>query len=430
MARTGRADGGGAVRTRHAVPAAVQQQGGGATLLPGRHACSCQARLHPLVLNCMGCGKVVCAQEGSGPCFFCGTLVCTREEKEIIDRNSNKSKELYKKLTGKEMPEGGALSLASIAAGMQEAIAFRDTLLLADADSERRTRVNDAESDAVSAESNAFLSQEERNAIIRRREELREIREKRKRALVVDIDYASLTTTDRRPDTRDTDVMYDPVIRQILNRSDERRRAADIEAAEAAAQKGAPRTHLFVPKYLGDDSCNAQRALLAADYDRMLGRQSDEAAAMDVERRGYALALKQPEATLIANGVLKEMRWEEDPALVGPIFITSLSSKRATKEEIEETLKKRKLRAALADLDYSGGSVLGRCFLAETLTLSEWKEENREDVSTLPGNGKYVLRFSYSEPLLSGVPHIPPAEGVIYQLDASLKAAMSHVFSG
>ena len=38
---------------------------------------------------------------------------------------------------------------------------------------------------------------QERNAIIRRREELREIREKRKRALVVDIDYASLTTTDR-----------------------------------------------------------------------------------------------------------------------------------------------------------------------------------------------------------------------------------------
>lgn len=32
----------------------------------------------------MGCGKIVCVQEGSGPCFYCGTLVCTREEREVI----------------------------------------------------------------------------------------------------------------------------------------------------------------------------------------------------------------------------------------------------------------------------------------------------------------------------------------------------------
>uniref|UniRef100_A0A0K0CW85 Zf-C2HC5 domain-containing protein n=1 Tax=Angiostrongylus cantonensis TaxID=6313 RepID=A0A0K0CW85_ANGCA len=32
----------------------------------------------------MGCGKIVCAQEGSGPCFFCGTLVCSKEETEVM----------------------------------------------------------------------------------------------------------------------------------------------------------------------------------------------------------------------------------------------------------------------------------------------------------------------------------------------------------
>lgn len=31
----------------------------------------------------MECGRVVCEQEGSGPCFFCGELVCTREEREV-----------------------------------------------------------------------------------------------------------------------------------------------------------------------------------------------------------------------------------------------------------------------------------------------------------------------------------------------------------
>jgi hypothetical protein len=27
---------------------------------------------HPLVRNCLNCGKVLCAQEGNGPCTFCG----------------------------------------------------------------------------------------------------------------------------------------------------------------------------------------------------------------------------------------------------------------------------------------------------------------------------------------------------------------------
>ena len=56
----------------------------GSTQVPGRHACECQARKHDLVSNCVSCGRIVCAQEGSGPCLFCGSLVVTREEQEVI----------------------------------------------------------------------------------------------------------------------------------------------------------------------------------------------------------------------------------------------------------------------------------------------------------------------------------------------------------
>ena len=58
----------------------------GSTQMPGRHACECQARKHDLVSNCVSCGRIVCAQEGSGPCLFCGSLVVTREEQEVISR--------------------------------------------------------------------------------------------------------------------------------------------------------------------------------------------------------------------------------------------------------------------------------------------------------------------------------------------------------
>ena len=43
----------------------------------GRQQCECQASKHNLVNNCRNCGRVVCEQEGSGPCFFCHSLVCS-----------------------------------------------------------------------------------------------------------------------------------------------------------------------------------------------------------------------------------------------------------------------------------------------------------------------------------------------------------------
>lgn len=43
--------------------------------IAGRHRCECQATKHALINNCLSCGRIVCAQEGKGPCFWCGELV-------------------------------------------------------------------------------------------------------------------------------------------------------------------------------------------------------------------------------------------------------------------------------------------------------------------------------------------------------------------
>lgn len=66
--------------------------------LPGRHTCDCQAQQHSLVNNCVSCGRVVCEQEGAGPCTFCGTLVCSPADQELIKSNSNKGNKLLEKL--------------------------------------------------------------------------------------------------------------------------------------------------------------------------------------------------------------------------------------------------------------------------------------------------------------------------------------------
>uniref|UniRef100_A0A095B1L7 Activating signal cointegrator 1 n=1 Tax=Schistosoma haematobium TaxID=6185 RepID=A0A095B1L7_SCHHA len=70
------------------------------SLLPGRHPCQCLATKHQLVNNCLNCGRIVCAQEGSGPCYYCGSLVCTIDEEYQLSLGTAKhSQKLHNKLS-------------------------------------------------------------------------------------------------------------------------------------------------------------------------------------------------------------------------------------------------------------------------------------------------------------------------------------------
>lgn len=100
--------------------------------------CSCEARRHGLVSNCLSCGKIVCEQEGEGPCSFCGALVL-------------KEGSTYAGLE----EELGPLSDAEAAA---EAYAKR--LVDYDRNSAARTTVIDDQSDYYEIEGNSWLSME------------------------------------------------------------------------------------------------------------------------------------------------------------------------------------------------------------------------------------------------------------------------------
>ncbi|VDP93559.1 unnamed protein product [Echinostoma caproni] len=66
--------------------------------LPGRHPCQCLATKHQLINNCTNCGRIVCTQEGSGPCYFCGQLVCSKEEKQTIALGTKQAIKLRNRL--------------------------------------------------------------------------------------------------------------------------------------------------------------------------------------------------------------------------------------------------------------------------------------------------------------------------------------------
>ncbi|KAH7365890.1 hypothetical protein KP509_18G051500 [Ceratopteris richardii] len=128
--------------------------------------CNCQATRHPLVTNCLSCGRIVCEQEGEGPCNFCGALV---------------------------LKEGSTYAGLERCAGPKSdsevaARAFKDRLVEYGRTSSQRTTVIDDQSDYFQIDDNAWLSEEEKQAIMKRQEEARLAEEARKKNVVVTID--------------------------------------------------------------------------------------------------------------------------------------------------------------------------------------------------------------------------------------------------
>ncbi|KAG7560009.1 Zinc finger C2HC5-type [Arabidopsis thaliana x Arabidopsis arenosa] len=128
--------------------------------------CACQARRHKLVSNCLSCGKIVCEQEGEGPCSFCGALVL-------------KEGSTYAGLEEGYTP----VSDADVAA---EAYAKR--LVEYDRNSAARTTVIDDQSDYYESESSIWLSAEEKELVRKKREEIEEAERLKKSKVVMTFD--------------------------------------------------------------------------------------------------------------------------------------------------------------------------------------------------------------------------------------------------
>jgi hypothetical protein len=102
-------------------------------LISGRVKCDCQARKHALIGNCLHCGRVVCEQEGKGPCLFCGEWVGMTEEE-----------------------------FASLDPRAKEAMQHRDKLLEFDKTSKKRTHVFDDHSDYFELSRTCWATEKER----------------------------------------------------------------------------------------------------------------------------------------------------------------------------------------------------------------------------------------------------------------------------
>ncbi|KAK9073237.1 hypothetical protein SSX86_007561 [Deinandra increscens subsp. villosa] len=153
--------------------------------------CSCEARRHRLVSNCLSCGKIVCEQEGEGPCSFCGALVL-REGSTYAGLED----------------EVGPLSDAEAAA---EAYAKR--LVDYDRNSAARTTVIDDQSDYYEMEGNTWLSMEEKELLRKKKEEIEEAERANRNKVVISFDLVGrkvLLNEDEASDELHSSILLKP----------------------------------------------------------------------------------------------------------------------------------------------------------------------------------------------------------------------------
>ncbi|KAK1261067.1 hypothetical protein QJS04_geneDACA019489 [Acorus gramineus] len=161
--------------------------------------CNCQARRHKLVSNCLSCGKIVCEQEGEGPCSFCGALVL-------------KEGSTYAGLENMVAPP---LSDAEA-----EAEAFAKRLVDYDRNSAARTTVIDDQSDYYD-EGNSWLSKEEKELLKKKQQEIEEADKLRRSKVIVTFDLVGrkvLMNKDEASESETENRILRPLEERELNR--------------------------------------------------------------------------------------------------------------------------------------------------------------------------------------------------------------------
>uniref|UniRef100_A0A7E4VQT6 Zf-C2HC5 domain-containing protein n=1 Tax=Panagrellus redivivus TaxID=6233 RepID=A0A7E4VQT6_PANRE len=395
-------------------------------LKPGRHPCDCQARVHELVRNCLRCGRIVCRQEGSGPCFFCQTLVCTADERALIESGTKRGNELLEKLMGGSTGTGKGPSLKDAAGNIDLALAYRNKLLIADADSERRNKVNDLQSDYLNLESNPYLTRSEREAILERKAQLRQMKMERNKHFVVSFDFESGSVRQEKENA--LEIASDPVLQSILHESQQRMREEQSRKQTEPTSEARLQCDDFTPKYefganRNSAATSTKNRALPRNIDGLFGDEDfDEAYFDDIAKKGYCLALSQPLASLVVAGLRQHIPSVYDVKITGPVLVASnTESVNAQKAKVNEQRAVTRASASKGipiPKEIPLGAILGRVVVEECLTVEEYAAEYGSEAECSLKHG-YILIVSHAKPLPASIPYIPPVHE-LHQVNQNL----------
>lgn len=350
-------------------------------LIPGRYSCDCLAQKHRLINNCTACGRIVCEQEGSGPCLFCGNLVCTKEEQDILQRDSNKSQKLRKKLLG-----GAETNLKMdllphqemrLKDGLERAMQHRDKLLEYDKTSVRRTHVIDDESDYFSTDSNQWLSQAERETLRKKEQELQELRHASRLSRKVTIDFAGRKVIDEGGEMDEYHKRFDDVVHAVNS---------GTIAKPMKSSGGNTRDSLLLnpaltippPVWVDQVSATSNRKRTGIeDTDERSRLRLQDRELLEISDQGMCLSMHQPWASLLVAGIKRVEGRSWYSAHRGRLWIAA-AAKRPSPQEISELEASYRVllhKDVNFPKDYPTGCLLGCVEVADCLPLDQFKEQ-------------------------------------------------------
>lgn len=350
-------------------------------LIPGRYSCDCLAQKHRLINNCTACGRIVCEQEGSGPCLFCGNLVCTKEEQDILQRDSNKSQKLRKKLLG-----GAETNLKMdllphqemrLKDGLERAMQHRDKLLEYDKTSVRRTHVIDDESDYFSTDSNQWLSQAERETLRKKEQELQELRHASRLSRKVTIDFAGRKVIDEGGEMDEYHKRFDDVVHAVNSGT-----IAKPMKSSGGNTRDSPLLNpaLTIPPPVWVDQMSAtsnRKRTGIEDTDERSRLRLQDRELLEISDQGMCLSMHQPWASLLVAGIKRVEGRSWYSAHRGRLWIAA-AAKRPSPQEISELEASYRVllhKDVHFPKDYPTGCLLGCVEVADCLPLDQFKEQ-------------------------------------------------------
>ncbi|XP_042898436.1 activating signal cointegrator 1 isoform X1 [Parasteatoda tepidariorum] len=339
-------------------------------LLPGRRPCTCEASRHNLINNCLKCGRIVCEQEGSGPCFTCKHLVCTRGEQEIIARQSKQSFKLYNKLMSTDSNNETIDMNVKLDSKLQSAIQHRDKLIEYDRNAERRTKVIDDENDYFHVNSQ-WLSEKERKILNKKKEEMHDKMHSRRNNAFT-FDFAGRKVVEDIPD-----LSIDP---DDLLKSDtsifefQEHDFSDLPSNIQPVFIEDKRHRDYYDAVPIDEGVNKRSKLRIQDKE--LQEMSDE---------GMCLSMHQPHASLLTAGIKKHEGRVWYTSYRGRLWIHA-AGKVPIKEEITdiETFYSRRQGYCAFPQTYPTGCLLGCVDVVDCLPQEEYKNQFPEGESASP----------------------------------------------
>lgn len=347
--------------------------------LPGRHPCQCLAQRHTLVNNCTECGRIVCSQEGTGPCLFCGALVCTPEEEELLARDSKKAQKFKDQILKQFQIKDGSRAFDHIqpmeaTVKLSKAVEHKEKLLEFDQASVRQTKVIDDESDYFSVDANRWLSTQEKVGLHKKEEELREKRHgsRRNRAITLDIAGRRVIEDDPRTETYGEEGFLGGY---------EAGKRAPTETATAGSLCN-PAIPIDPPKFVETQKPknDADPGRVTEPPPRPSPMRLQDRALQEMGDRGQCLSMHQPWASLLVTGVKRAEGRTWYAVHRGRLWIAA-AAQQPTPDEIQaaEDLYRRLYgeNEVWFPSDYPVGCLLGCVDMVDCLPQDEYRQQVR-----------------------------------------------------